>query len=1500
MESFTKGVVSAILVFGILAGIVRAEDAINLALDCKVTGSSVRTGSEVSRAADGIASDASRWLSEKEGQSWIVLELSGRFRLGGLHIYSGYGESAAVEDFTVQYRQEDRWLDVPSARIIGNRQTALRIAFDDSVDVTTSALRVFVTRTHQQITRIKEITVWPYSSRGIPQLGAGVKGWKKRVRDEEIPLIYLNQSGFNLNESKRFTAPTLPDGTEFRIRAQDSDVALYRGVIRDHIGDFTPFNPESTQDYFVEADTLTSVPFRIGPWWLERVTYQAAVDFMIDSRHYHGTYTWPCAKSFGWRDDCHFAFELNTLVAQYLSNPLAYERMPRQVRYKPPSDPKLWGRLEPYPNHAPDIIKMIHWGADVIVSQRLRHEMLKEQLAYFLYAWPWLKPWLSEQNYQIVYDYAFAHWGDADVSITYPHDTTPEHDLFRVKTALGTTKGEMPPGHSVQPNLLMYEVAQRAGRPDAERYFQAAYAQTQWMIQNLDWEDPQTTKGQRMSEHVTMTGLAHFLAHHPSRAPTGLREKIHDWAQVVVRRADNMWDFRRLTDRGDWTPSGPQATMWNEPGNVVGFPACVLAALQVIEDSELRDRLQQLVYSHFDNAFGRNPTGRHFSYDAPRELEGVEAGWYSYYKGGIGQLEQARFVLDGAPKREHYPYHPEVGNISWTEGWVNFNTAFNASLACKALHDTQVTLSEQAGTLVVDLHAPLNFDYEKDEPVTLMVTSRSGDREQISLTEATPLATHFVGAIPLSHATVAVGDGVLQAERGHEVECGYGYGYMRAVGKRVLTTHASCSERSELLVLTSSEYSLEINTANLGISFSDNKGNRWVPCDPVSSLFINGSPVVSANISSDSDLGAVLRVETEKSEEAIVTVNFEHGVARIEVNPRGGGKNKVSLRFGGMPVAHGLGDAGGWNKTFDLAGAEEKIFDIVNDGGGKRWLSTFAIFPRNNFAGVFFDRGVKSVVLSERTYQLNTEIEGTSTFYLFVGEPRDIYANYKRVRNENGYEDIIPKSRLFELGWESWDALGWNVRQQTVKDTLSSYLANGYPIRWAVTGSGFWRTGETTTSFGKWGKTFPNPVEFKDWMHTKDIFWMIGLRTNFIPSGGPHVPRTKKGDRNLKVVPLNGNSISDEALERNFFLTGAKGVAKRFVSRWFPLVPCYVLDGDRPGAATWYQKQYRKWGVDGIKEDTMLNVGSETSIFNKPIAEIAAEGGLVMARCGEFSSPGTLQRINDTGVREMQGRIPINYMQYAACGVPNVYSDVAGIHNMHNVKAIDANVRHAWLLSLTAGMAVGAFPSKWTAEEQAVFKKAVDFHHALVPYLYSAGMSTFETGYPFTLTPMSIAFPHDANAVSFEHFQWMIGESVLAAPLLRNYRDGKKDVYLPDGTWFDWETGRRFLGPVTLEAYDVPLHKVPCFVGGKGVVLLRNGNSEDLIARVYGVGKQAVSDFYTLEEGKKYTIETETTDLGRDTVLNLSTREEVPFSERTGFIEFPVAEGCDYLVRKSP
>lgn len=734
-------------------------------------------------AIDGKINDDSRWVSDKSSEpAWITFDLPEKRKLAGIHLFTGFGDKDVLATFKVQFWSDAKWVDIPSADISNNKASALAIAFDQTVTVETDKLRLWITSSHQDSARVKEIVIWPSEVGDLPRLpkSAGPAAMQGSTPQDQIVEIYLNQSGFNIGKPKRFTAPTLADGTPFIVRPAKGGTALAKGLVKSNIGDFSSFNPDGDAEYVVEAGGITSVPFRIGPFWLERISYQDAVDFMIDSRHYVGNDRNVCRGSFGWRDDHHFGWELHTLVPQYLSNPSAYERMPKQVKYEKPKDQKLWGALEPFPDEAPDIVKLIHWGADVIVTQQLCHEHLKAQLAYFLYAWPALKPWLPEQNYQIVRDFAFKNWTDPKADHQYPYDESPEHNLLTLKTKIGSTKGSLPPGFSVEPNLLMHEVAKRENRSDAQLYFDAAYKQTEWMIKELDWNNPLVTKGQRMSEFLTVTGLAHFLRQYPDEAPKGLSNKLNEWANVLVRRADNMWDFRKLGDEPDnWTPMGDSPQKWNEPGNVIGLPAPILAAREFITDTKTRQRLDELIWSHFDGMYGRNPVGRHFSFDAPREVEGVEHGWFRFYNGGIGRLAEARFVIDGSPKNAHYPYHPEVGDIGWTEGWIQFNVCYNVSLSYLAWSESKVEVTRQGDELVVRLTAPLNFDYDKVETGSVTVISGLGDEEKVTVTEDSPNSPTLTGKIKLQSATAArAKDSTLQFKPGTTLRISHGFGYL--------------------------------------------------------------------------------------------------------------------------------------------------------------------------------------------------------------------------------------------------------------------------------------------------------------------------------------------------------------------------------------------------------------------------------------------------------------------------------------------------------------------------------------------------------------------------------------------------------------------------------------------------------------------------------------------------------------------------------------------------
>lgn len=710
------------------------------------------------------AKENSFWKSsDADKNPWVIVRLPGATEIFRIGIKSSEADKP-IPDFKLQIMHNGNWQNVK--QITENTDSNLSISLDKPI----LSDRIRLIAGSDVAMELAELELFGQT---YVDKNAG-----------EVKKILVNQSGYNLHRPKRFSAPTLEEVVDFKILSLPDSQEVFLGKVEKGIGDFSDFNPISDSEYVIEAKGFYSFPFRIGINWLERATYRNMVDFMAGARHYVGTTDQICSLSWAWRDGDFFNWAQQSLVSLYLSNPAAFDRMERTINYVPNGDfsekyQGKWGALDRYSADAPDLVKLIHWDADVKISQQLDHEMQKAELSYFLYAWPYLSKWLPKQNFDRVYAYLKETWtkpGVSDYSTT-KYDLSPEHNLLSLKTKLGTTKGELPPGHSVIPNLLMYQVAKSMNEPDAEKYFDAAFRQLEWMIKNLDWNDPMTTKGQRMSEHITMRAFAFFYREYPDRAPSGLLDKVTDWSKVAVSRADNYWDFRKYSEE-EWTPPS-----WNETGNVLGFPAAAFSAMSVLGENELSDRLEELAWAHVDNSFGRNPTGRHFSYRGPDEIEGVDLGWYSYHKGGIGQLDEVKFVFDGSPKSFHYPNHPEVGNLGWTEGWVQFNTAFNLSMAYMAEHYTQVELIPEGKKLRVKLIAPVNLDYTQDEPVEVFLENEDGARLKILLHRASEYSDELNNPVRIKRGRLVNEFGELPISGDQNVSVSYGLGFMKNTTK---------------------------------------------------------------------------------------------------------------------------------------------------------------------------------------------------------------------------------------------------------------------------------------------------------------------------------------------------------------------------------------------------------------------------------------------------------------------------------------------------------------------------------------------------------------------------------------------------------------------------------------------------------------------------------------------------------------------------------------------
>ncbi len=109
------------------------------------------------------------------------------------------------------------------------------------------------------------------------------------------------------------------------------------------------------------------------------------------------------------------------------------------------------------------------------------------------------------------------------------------------------------------------------------------------------------------------------------------------------------------------------------------------------------------------------------------------------------------------------------------------------------------------------------------------------------------------------------------------------------------------------------------------------------------------------------------------------------------------------------------------------------------------------------------------------------------------------------------------------------------------------------------------------------------------------------------------------------------------------------------------------------------------------------------------------------------------------------------------------------------------------------------------------FRRADEMKYRLMPYVYAQAKDSSERGLPM-VRALFVEFPDDAGSWDVED-EYLFGSQILVAPLFESGSTGR-DVYLPPGEWFDYQTGRRYSGGWhRIEAGEIPV-----------VMLVRDGS----------------------------------------------------------------------------
>ena len=279
-----------------------------------------------------------------------------------------------------------------------------------------------------------------------------------------------------------------------------------------------------------------------------------------------------------------------------------------------------------------------------------------------------------------------------------------------------------------------------------------------------------------------------------------------------------------------------------------------------------------------------------------------------------------------------------------------------------------------------------------------------------------------------------------------------------------------------------------------------------------------------------------------------------------------------------------------------------------------------------------------------------------------------------------------------------------------------------------------------------------------------------------------------------------------------------------------------TLDLSNPEAVKWYQGKLRdllKMGVGAIKVDfgegapltgqysSGLSGWYEHNLYplryNKAVAEVTKEvtgDDVIWARSAWAGSQryplhwgGDAENTDSAMAAELRGGL-----SFGLSGFTYWSHDAGGFVN----KAPRDLYRRwmAWGVLTSHTRAHGAPPREPWEYDAALtedFRKALGLRYALMPYIYAQAKDSSARGFPMS-RPLFFEYPNDPTSWTIDD-QYLFGSDLLVAPMFAS--GDRRRVYLPPGSWIDYQSGRVYEGA---KWHEIALGQIP-------VVLLVKNNS---------------------------------------------------------------------------
>ncbi len=586
---------------------------------------------------------------------------------------------------------------------------------------------------------------------------------------------------------------------------------------------------------------------------------------------------------------------------------------------------------------------------------------------------------------------------------------------------------------------------------------------------------------------------------------------------------------------------------------------------------------------------------------------------------------------------------------------------------------------------------------------------------------------------------------------------------------------------------------------------------------------------------------------------------------------------EVGATFASPDDEHYYGLGQNQDGTLDHRGHKVECQADYNAAAGASFCVPFLV--TNKGYGVLWDNPAKTTIapgFNERT-QWTSQVGQRVSYFVIAGKTSDeIYGGYKLL---TGDTPMLPKA--------AYGLIQCKQRYVTQAEMLA--VAKGYRERHlpldVIVLDWFYYTGMGQMDFIK--SRWPDPAAMNRELHAMKIDTMISVW-----------PRFEKGTRYYDLVK-----------EKGWFEQLADGTP----TDGLPYDKAGSdIDSTNPEAAVWYwgtvRDQILSKGFDSLWADetepdlppngSYFKVGPGTQFFNVyPLFHTAAlyngmrkdlpeRRALIMSRDAYTGAQhnGTIFWSSDIYPTwdTLTRQIPTG-LNVTASGIAYWGNDIGGwqylpgAHKAERPLLIDpsdarGNVHgyddypelyvrwyeYGTFLPTFRTHGSRTYNEVWSYGKQAepILSKYLRLRYELMPYIYSLGYGTHETGAPF-MRPLWMDFGADGKTADIRD-EYMFGPAFLVAPVTVQGQTTKR-VYLPAGaSWYSYWTGEKFAGGQTVEV-SAPIETLPLFVKAGSIVplgsVIESTQEKQAIAhvRVYP-GANANFILYD-DDGKTYAYE---------------------------------------------